>query len=106
MDSLLLALIVLSAQLLVIVGVAALAEALGIVMDPRFRLSYWRGVALACLALPLSAFAGPETSWSRNRSVRIVIRIQIQITKKNTERTVSNASPRPKSAISTVDPLS
>jgi len=60
MDPLLLALIILSAQLLVIVSVAAIAEALGRVTDPRLRLTYWRGVALACLALPLSAFAGPE----------------------------------------------
>jgi TonB family protein len=60
MDPLLLALIILSAQWLVIVSVAAIAEALGRVTDPRLRFTYWRGVALACLALPLSAFAGPE----------------------------------------------
>ena len=60
MDPLLLALVILSAQLIVIVSVAAIAEALGRVTDPRLRLTYWRGVALACLALPLSAFAGPE----------------------------------------------
>ena len=60
MDPLLLAFIIFSAQLLVIIGVAAIAEALGRVTDPRLRLTYWRGVALACLALPLSAIAGPE----------------------------------------------
>jgi len=30
------------------------------VTDPRLRLTYWRGVALACLALPLSAIIRPE----------------------------------------------
>jgi TonB family protein len=60
MDSLLLALIMLSAQLLVIVSVATIAETLARVTDPRLRVTYWRGVALACLALPLSALAGPE----------------------------------------------
>jgi TonB family protein len=60
MDPLLLALITLSTQLLVIVSVAAIAEAFGRVTDPRLRLTYWRGVALACLALPLSALIGPD----------------------------------------------
>jgi TonB family protein len=60
MDPLLLALIMLSAQLLVIVSVAATAETLARVTDPRLHLTYWRGVALACLALPLSLLAGPE----------------------------------------------
>lgn len=60
MDALLLALIIFSLQLLVIVGVAALAEALVGVTDPRLRLTYWRGVALACGALPLLAVIGPE----------------------------------------------
>jgi TonB family protein len=60
MDSLLLALIVFNAQLFVIISVAAIAEALGRVTDPRLRLTYWRGVALACLALPLSAIVGPD----------------------------------------------
>src|ERR687891_1143891 len=60
MAPLLLALIMLSAQLLVIVSVAAVAETLARVTDPRVRLTYWRGVALACLALPLSPLAGPE----------------------------------------------
>src|SRR5688572_32891923 len=60
MDPLLLALIMLSAQLLVIVSVATIAETLARVTDPRLRLTLWRGVALACLALPLSALAGSE----------------------------------------------
>lgn len=61
MDAALLAFIItLSAQLLVIIGVAAIAEALCRVTDPRLRLTCWRVVALACLALPLSAFAGRE----------------------------------------------
>jgi TonB family protein len=60
MDPLLLALIIFSAQLLVIIGVATIAEALGRVTDPRLGLTYWRGVALACLALPLSAIVGPD----------------------------------------------
>ena len=62
MDALLLAFIIFSAQLLVIIGVATMAEALGRVTDPRLRFTYWRGVALACLALPLSAIVGPEAS--------------------------------------------
>ena len=60
----LLALIVFSAQLLVMTSVAALAEAFGRVTDPRLRLAYWRGVALACVALPLSAIVGLEGSGS------------------------------------------
>jgi TonB family protein len=60
MGPLLLALIVFSAQLLVIISVAAIADALGRVTDPRLRFTYWRGVALACLALPLSAVIGPQ----------------------------------------------
>ena len=60
MDPLLLALIIFSAQLLVIVSVAAIAEALVSVTDPQLRFTYWRGVALACLALPFIGFAGPE----------------------------------------------
>ena len=59
MDVLLRALIVFSAQLLVIIAVAAIAEAVGRVTEPRFRLSYWRAIALACLALPLAAMVGP-----------------------------------------------
>jgi TonB family protein len=64
MDILLPALIVFSAQLFVMIGVAAIAEALGRVSDPRLGFTYWRGVALACLALPLSAIAGPEAHGS------------------------------------------
>lgn len=58
MDPLLLALIVFSAQLFVIVGVAAVAEAVARVVDPRLRLALWRGIAVACVVLPLSAIAG------------------------------------------------
>jgi TonB family protein len=61
MDALLPALTIFSAQLLVVIGVAAVAEVLGRVVDPRVRLTYWRAVALACLALPLSPIVGPET---------------------------------------------
>src|SRR5262245_52114844 len=45
-----------------------------------------------------TAFHQPEISWSRKRSVRIVIRIQIQITKKKISRASSSASPRLTSA--------
>ena len=61
MDAVLPALIIFSAQLLAVIGVAVVAEALGRVAEPRLRLTYWRGVALACVALPLSALASPET---------------------------------------------
>jgi TonB family protein len=61
MDAILLPVIIFSAQLLVIIAVATIAEALGRVTVPRLRFTWWRGVALACLALPLSAFAGAET---------------------------------------------
>jgi hypothetical protein len=60
MEPLLLAFIVFSTQLLVIISVAAIAEALVRVTDPRLRLMYWRGVALACFALPFSAILGPQ----------------------------------------------
>src|SRR6478609_9410593 len=40
-----------------------------------------------------AAFTQPEVSWSRKRSVRIVIRIQIQITKKKTSKAMRRASP-------------
>jgi TonB family protein len=60
MDPFLLVLLIFGAQLLVIVGVAAVAETLGRVTDPGFLLTYWRGVGLACVALPFSAFAPPE----------------------------------------------
>jgi TonB family protein len=72
MDAPLLAFIVtFSAQLLVIVGVAAIAEALGRATDPRLRLAWWRGVGLACLALPLSAIAGPEAHGSGVMSLAV-----------------------------------
>jgi TonB family protein len=64
MDALLLALIVFSLQLFVIISVAAIAAALGRLTDARVSLAYWRGIALACLALPLSAIVVPETSGS------------------------------------------
>ena len=60
MDTLLLAVGIFSVQLLVIVGVATIAEALACVTDPRLRLTYWRGVGLACLALPCLAIVGPQ----------------------------------------------
>jgi TonB family protein len=47
-----------------VIGVAAFAEAVGRVTDPRLRFTYWRVIALACLALPLSAFVVPEASGS------------------------------------------
>jgi TonB family protein len=57
MDPLLRGIVILSAQWLVIVAAAAVAEALASrSAGPRFRLRYWRAVALACLALPLAAF--------------------------------------------------
>ncbi len=46
-----------------------------------------------------AAFAQPESSWSRKRSLRIVIRIQIQITKKNTSSAMRRSSPKLMSAI-------
>lgn len=60
MDRWLLAVIVLSAQLLVVVGVATLAESLGRVTDPRLRLRFWHGVAVACLTLPLWGVVAPD----------------------------------------------
>ena len=45
-----------------------------------------------------AAFAQPESSWSRKRSERIVIRIQIQITKKKTSKATRSASPKLMSA--------
>jgi hypothetical protein len=41
------------------------------------------------------AFFTPDSSWSRKRSPMIVIRIQIQITKKKIARVVTRASVRP-----------
>src|SRR6476646_3334398 len=40
-----------------------------------------------------AAFTHPDVSWSRKRSVRIVIRIQIQMTKKKTSKATRSASP-------------
>jgi TonB family protein len=62
MDSFVLALIVFSAQLLVIVSVATVVETVCGVSDPRLRLAYWRAVAGACLALPFSAVVGPQAA--------------------------------------------
>ena len=45
-----------------------------------------------------AAFAQPESAWSRKRSVRIVIRIQIQMTKKKTSKATRSASPKLMSA--------
>jgi beta-lactamase regulating signal transducer with metallopeptidase domain len=59
-DDFLRAFIVYNAQLMVIVAVTVIAEALARVTDPRARVCLWRGVALAGGALPLSALAGPE----------------------------------------------
>lgn len=64
MDAPLLALLTFSAQLLVIIGVATIAAALGRVTDPRLGLTYWRAVACACLALPVWAVVGPEAAGS------------------------------------------
>src|SRR6188472_3816989 len=52
-----------------------------------------------------AAFAHPEISWSRNRSLRIVIRIQIQITKKKTSKATRSASPNSMSAKNTAGPF-
>src|ERR1700704_6688743 len=45
-----------------------------------------------------TAFAQPDVSWSRKRSLRIVIRIQIQITKKKISSTTRRNSPKLTSA--------
>jgi TonB family protein len=60
MDRWLLTVVVFSAQLLVVVGVATIAESLSRVTDPRLRLRFWHGVALACLALPLLGAVAPD----------------------------------------------
>src|SRR6476469_5172841 len=52
-----------------------------------------------------AAFTQPEVSWSRKRSLRIVIRIQIQITKKKTSKTTRRASPKLMSANGKVNPF-
>ena len=59
MDGLQLAFVTYCAQLLLVIGVAAAAAALGRVTDPQLRFTYWRGVALACLVLPFSALLAP-----------------------------------------------
>jgi beta-lactamase regulating signal transducer with metallopeptidase domain len=71
MDALPLAFIVFSAQTLVVIGLAAIAETLARATDPRLAFVYWRGVALACLALPLSAIVGPESSGSAVASLAV-----------------------------------
>src|SRR5438034_704284 len=48
-----LVLLLYSAQILVIVSVAALASALCRVPSPAMRLKYWRVVGLLCLSLPV-----------------------------------------------------
>jgi TonB family protein len=53
MDPAALALLVYSAQILLVVAVAALAATPGRVSVPAVRLTYWRGVGVLCLALPL-----------------------------------------------------
>src|SRR6188472_3802078 len=52
-----------------------------------------------------AAFAHPEVSWSRKRSLRIVIRIQIQITKKKTSKATRSASPNSMSAKNKAGPF-
>ena len=52
-----------------------------------------------------AAFAQPEISWSRKRSLRIVIRIQIQITKKKTSKATRSASPNSMSAKNKAGPF-
>lgn len=64
MTPLLLALIVFSAQLIVVIGIATIAEAVCRATDPRLRFAYWRSIALACAALPLTALIVPEASGS------------------------------------------
>ena len=64
MDAVLPALLIFSTQLLIVIGVAAIADAVGRVTEPRLRLAYWRAVALGCLALPMSAFVSPDTPGS------------------------------------------
>src|SRR5688572_13334052 len=60
MDRWLLTVVVFSAQLLVVVSVATLAESLSRMTDPRLRLRFWRGVAFACLVLPLWGAVAPD----------------------------------------------
>jgi TonB family protein len=51
-------LVLYSAQILVVVSVAALASAVGSVSLPAVRLKYWRAVGLLCLSLPLLETTG------------------------------------------------
>jgi len=55
-----LVLLLYSAQILVIVSVAALASALCRVPSPAMRLKYWRVVGLLCLSLPVLQTMRPE----------------------------------------------
>jgi len=55
MDPILAAILVYSAQIVVVVTAAAAADALGRIASPGVRLAWWRAVAVACLALPLFA---------------------------------------------------
>lgn len=73
MDNHLFALLVVSAQLFLIVGAAAMGEALGRVADPRLRLAYWRGVALACLAAPVAAVLVTGTPGSAAASLAVLV---------------------------------
>ena len=59
MDPLLTGVLVYSAQILIVVAAATVAEALGRIANPAARLMFWRGVAAACLALPLFAWFVP-----------------------------------------------
>src|ERR1700753_1825688 len=52
-----------------------------------------------------AAFAHPDISWSRKRSVMIVKRIQIQITKRKISTTTRSSSPKLMSARGTLLPF-
>ncbi len=54
------AILVYSAQVLIVVAMASLAVSLVRVALPAARLQYWRAVALLCLALPAVGRAAPE----------------------------------------------
>lgn len=62
MDPLLAVVLVYSAQILLVVAAATMADALGRIANPAVRLLFWRGVAAACLALPLFASFMPATA--------------------------------------------
>jgi TonB family protein len=55
MDPILAAILVYSAQIVVVVATAAAADALGRIANPGVRLLWWRVVTVTCLALPLFA---------------------------------------------------